>query len=75
MKKFSGKYEGLYEMRIPPEAQGGVFRIYFCISETEEKKLILLSAELKHEKNPARIEAAYDKMRFYKKLVKKGTMS
>ena len=31
MKKFSGKYEGLYEKRIPPEAQGGVFRIYFCM--------------------------------------------
>ena len=75
MKKFSGNKAGLYEIRIPPEAHGGVFRIYFCFSETEEKTLILLSAELKHETDPTRIEAAYNKMRFYKDLVKEGTMS
>ena len=75
MKKFSGDKTGLYEMRIPPEAHGGVFRIYFCFSETEEKTLILLSAELKHEKEAARSDAAYAKMKLYKDLVKKGTMS
>lgn len=75
MKKLSGNNTGLYEIRIPPEAQGGVFRIYFCFSETEEKTLILLSAELKHEKEPARIEAAYNKMKLYKELVKEGKMS
>lgn len=74
MEKFSGDKEGLYEMRIPKQAQGGVVRIYFCFSETEESTIILLDLELKHKKKPMRLDAAYNKMLRYKELVQQGEM-
>ena len=72
MEKFTGDKEGLYEMRIPKQAQGGVVRIYFCFSETEENTIILLDLELKHKKKPMRLDAAYKKMLWYKALVQQG---
>lgn len=59
--------EGLYEMRIPPQQRGGVFRIYYCYKELKEssKVLILLDAELKNEKEANRIEIARKKVTRY----------
>lgn len=72
--KFPADKDGLYEMRIPKQAHGGVFRIYFCQSMTEFQMLILLCAELKHKKEPMKLSNAIDKMKQYRELVKKGIM-
>lgn len=50
----------LYEMRIPKQRRGGVFRIYFCFSLENNKTedLILLDAEMKHKKEPKRLNNA-----------------
>jgi len=74
MEKFTGDKEGLYEMRIPKQARGGVVRIYFCFSETEENTIILLDLELKHKKKPMRLDVAHTKMLRYKELVQQGKM-
>jgi hypothetical protein len=73
--KFPKDHEGLYEMRIPKQAQGGVFRIYFCMSLRKLNTLILLCAELKHKTKPMKLETAMQKMNQYKELVKQGVMS
>lgn len=59
----------LYEMRIPKQRRGGVFRIYFCFSLEVGKTddLILLDAELKHKKEPMRLAAAKEKLKEYYK--------
>ena len=72
--KFPKEYDGLYEMRIPKQAQGGVFRIYFCISEMDFQMLMLLCAELKHKTESMKLDLAFSKMKFYKELVKQGIM-
>ena len=41
--------DGLYELRVPKRAKGGVVRIYFMFSPWEEEALILLDAELKKQ--------------------------
>ena len=66
--------DGLYEMRIPPERKGGVFRIYFCYEDlsVDSKTLILLDAELKHETAAKRLDAAKDKLKQYKGTIKLG---
>lgn len=46
---------GLREMRIPPQAKGGVFRIYFGIFNGV---IVLINAELKHKKEASKIEIA-----------------
>lgn len=74
IEKFSGDKEGLYEMRIPKQARGGVVRIYFCFSVTEENTIILLDLELKHKKKPMRLDVAHTKMLRYKELVQQGKM-
>lgn len=60
--------DGLYEMRIPPERKGGVFRIYFCYEDlsVDSKTLILLDAELKHETAAKRLDVAKNKLKQYK---------
>ena len=73
--KFPKEYEDLYEMRIPKQARGGVFRIYFCMSLRKLNTLILLCAELKHKTKPMKLETAMHKMKQYKELVKQGVMS
>jgi len=73
--KFPKEYEDLYEMRIPKQARGGVFRIYFCMSLRKLNTLILLCAELKHKTKPMKLETAMQKMKQYKELVKQGVMS
>lgn len=72
--KFPADKDGLYEMRIPKQAHGGVFRIYFCRSITELQMLILLCAELKHKKEPMKLSNATEKMKQYRELVEKGIM-
>lgn len=72
--KFSKDKEGLYEMRIPKQAQGGVFRIYFCFSLIEIQTLILLCAELKHKKEPMKLGNAVEKLKQYRELVKQGVL-
>ena len=62
-------------MRIPKQARGGVFRIYFCMSLRKLNTLILLCAELKHKTKPMKLETAMQKMKQYKELVKQGVMS
>lgn len=59
----------LYEMRIPKQRRGGVFRIYFCSSLEEGKtnELILLDAEFKHKKEPMRLDSARKKLKQYYK--------
>lgn len=42
----------LHEMRIPPVRHGGVVRIYFCVNPEDSRELMLLDAELKHEREP-----------------------
>ena len=72
--KFPADKDGIYEMRIPKQARGGVFRIYFCRSINDLQMLILLCAELKHKKEPMKISNAIEKMKQYKDLVKQGVM-
>ena len=72
--RFPKEYEGLYEMRIPKQARGGVFRIYFCMALNELNTLILLCAELKHKKEPMKLTTAFAKMKQYKELVKQGVV-
>ena len=57
----------LYEMRIPKQRRGGVFRIYFCFSLEQKKSedLILLDAEFKHKKKPMRLDNAKEKIKEY----------
>ena len=59
----------LFEMRIPKQRRGGVFRIYFCFSLEDGKTedLILLDAEFKHKKEPMRLNAAKAKLKEYYK--------
>lgn len=59
----------LFEMRIPKQRKGGVFRIYFCFSLEDDKSddLILLDAEMKHKKQPMRLNNAKDKLKEYYK--------
>lgn len=60
--EFSGEVEalgdGLFEMKIPKTASGGVVRLYFCYAEKQADTLILLEAELKHAKRPKQINNA-----------------
>lgn len=72
--KFPKEYDGLYEMRIPKQAKGGVFRIYFCMAINEISTLILLCAELKHKKEPMKLGTAFTKLKQYRELVKQGVM-
>jgi hypothetical protein len=72
--KFPKEYDGLYEMRIPKQARGGVFRIYFCMAMFELNTLILLCAELKHKKEPMKLSTAFAKLKQYRELVKQGMM-
>ena len=72
--KFPKEYDGLYEMRIPKQAKGGVFRIYFCMAINEISTLILLCAELKHKKEPMKLGTAFAKLKQYRELVKQGVM-
>lgn len=73
--KFPKDYEGLYEMRIPKQARGGVFRIYFCMSLRKSNTLILLCAELKHKTKPMKLGIAMENLKRYKELVEQGVMS
>ena len=61
-------------MRIPKQAKGGVFRIYFCMAINEISTLILLCAELKHKKEPMKLGTAFTKLKQYRELVKQGVM-
>jgi putative component of toxin-antitoxin plasmid stabilization module len=54
--------DGLYEMRIPPVAHGGVVRIYYCECPNDSLRMMLLDAELKHEKAASRHDAARKRM-------------
>ena len=72
--RFPKEYDGLYEMRIPKQARGGVFRIYFCMSLRELRTLILLCAELKHKKEPMKLTTAFSKLKQYRELVRQGAM-
>lgn len=73
--KFPKDHEGLYEMRIPKQARGGVFRIYFCMSLCKLNTLILLCAELKHKTKPMKLGIAMENLKLYKELVEQGVMS
>lgn len=66
ISKITQKYDGLYEMRIPKQRKGGVFRIYFCFSKTNRQKLILLCAELKHDTKPMKLDNALIKLKQYR---------
>lgn len=57
----------LFEMRIPKTRRGGVVRIYFCRHPGNKRELILLDAELKHEKAPARTATATSKKECFMK--------
>ena len=72
--KFPKEYDDLYEMRIPKQARGGVFRIYFCKSLKALNTLILLCAELKHKAKPMKLKVAMEKLKQYKEYVKQGVM-
>lgn len=65
---------GLHEMRIPKTRRGGVFRIYFCYATDNPGILVLLDAELKHQKEPKKISSAQGKMEDYKRWVEKGKL-
>lgn len=56
---------GLNEMRIPPVADGGVVRIYYCEDSKDSSTLVLLDAELKHGKEPSRRDTARKRMAEY----------
>lgn len=62
--------EGLCEMRIPKQRRGGVVRIYFCFSRVEKATIVILDAELKHEKSPSRMETALVRMTKYNRFQK-----
>lgn len=66
--------DGLYEMRIPKQRQGGVFRIYFCYQNLDVNSdvLVLLDAEVKHKTKPQRMDVARRKLTEYKDLIKQG---
>jgi hypothetical protein len=64
--KFPQKYDGLYEMRIPKQEKGGVFRIYFCFPKTDLQTLILLCAELKQKTKPMKLDNALIKLKQYR---------
>ncbi len=66
ISKITQKYDGLYEMRIPKQRKGGVFRIYFCFSKTNRQKLILLCAELKQKTKPMKLDNALIKLKQYR---------
>jgi putative component of toxin-antitoxin plasmid stabilization module len=53
--------KGLYELRVPKRAKGGVVRIYFMFNPMERETLILLDAELKKQK-AASTETALKRM-------------
>lgn len=67
-------FGGLYELRIPPTRNKGVFRIYFCFDLKNSETLILLCAEVKHKKKPMKEETAKKKYREYLEKVKNGEM-
>lgn len=69
----AGLQGGLYEMRIPPQRKGGVFRIYFCYNELKasERTLVLLDAELKHRKEARKIGSAREKLEQYRGFLKR----
>lgn len=73
-KRFENLGEGLYEMRIPKQRRGGVFRIYFCYQNLDGNSdvLVLLDAEVKHKRKPQRMDIARDKLNEYKDLIKQG---
>lgn len=43
--------KGIYEFRIPPQAKGGVLRIYFVFHTSKKDTIVILDAEFKkHDK-------------------------
>lgn len=71
--RFPGDKNELYEMRIPKQRRGGVFRIYFCKSmeDNEKNTLILLCAELKHKPEPMKLDNATELLKKYKETIYK----
>ena len=64
--------EGLWEMRIPKTRKGGVVRIYFCYKPDCPETLVLLEAELKHDKAGSGIPSARQRQtQYYEKLKRK----
>ncbi len=63
-------YCGIFEMKIPKTRKGGVVRIYFCYHCKIDKLLVLLDAELKHEKVPGKIDRAIERMKIFVSDVK-----
>jgi len=67
------KLEGaLHEMRIPPTRRGGVVRIYFCVNPEDSREIMLLDAELKHEKEPGRTDTANRRLKEYLAYLARG---
>lgn len=61
---------GLCEMKIPKQRRGEVVRVYFCFSKTESATIIILDAELKHERSPSRMDSALVRMTKYNSFQK-----
>jgi hypothetical protein len=64
--------DGIFEMRIPKTKSGGVVRIYFCHHPKIENVLVLLDAELKHDRTPQKTDRAKDRMKIFLNDLKKG---
>lgn len=59
--------DGLFEMKIPKTASGGVVRLYFCYAESDAGTIVLLEFELKHNKEAMRISEARRRRNEYRK--------
>lgn len=62
--------EGLWEMRIPKTRIGGVVRIYFCFKPADPESLVLLGAELKHDKSGIGVPIAQQRRTKYIETLK-----
>ncbi len=63
--------KGLFELRVPKRAKGGVVRIYFMFSPWEKETLILLDAEFKKQK-AASTKTALKRMNNIKKMTRRN---
>ncbi|SHH27615.1 hypothetical protein [Thermosipho atlanticus] len=65
-KKIVVLESNFYELRVPKQSKEGVFRVYFTIFP-DNKKIMILDAEYKTEKEPKRLEPARNKLKRLKK--------
>ncbi len=54
----------IYEFKIPPTRKGGVVRLYFAFKKNDLNTIHILSAELKHKKEPDPIKIKQAEQRY-----------